>query len=61
VTHINSPAAKLIFEYQIFEAETKELVATGTTTQVFVDVNSFQLHLTNPSFFEVWKQKWNLD
>ena len=61
VTHINSPAAKLIFDYHIFEAKTKELVATGTTTQVFVDVNSFQLHLTNPSFFEVWKQKWSLD
>jgi len=60
VTHVNTPAAKLLFTYRIFESETKELVATGSTTQVFVDVKSFQLHLTIPSFLETWKQKWEL-
>ena len=60
VTYINSPAAKLQFEYKIFEANTKELVATGSSTQVFVDIKEFQLHLTNPSFFEAWKQKQEL-
>lgn len=60
VTYINTPAAKLQFTYKIFEAQTQELVATGSSTQVFVDVKSFQLHLTLPPFIEAWKEKWKL-
>ncbi len=37
-----------------------ELVATGSTMQVFVEVHTFQLQLTNPIFFEDWKTKWKL-
>ena len=59
-TFINEPAAKLRFEYRIIEADTRELVATGYSVQVFVDVKSFQLHLTLPDFFEAWKKKWQL-
>lgn len=58
--YINSPAAKMKFEYSVFHAKTKELVATGSTLQVFVDVKTFQLQLTIPEFFVAWKQKWNL-
>ncbi len=58
VTYVDTPAAKLYFEYRMIEAATKELVATGSTTQVFVDVKTFQLHLTVPDFLEAWKQKW---
>lgn len=52
------PAAKLKFHYKIFEADTKELVATGSSVQVFVDAKTFQLQLTIPEFFESWKKKW---
>lgn len=60
-TFENSPAAKLKFHYKIFEADTKQLVSVGSTIQVFVDVKNYQLHLTNPPFYEEWKKKWLLD
>ncbi len=53
-------AAKLIFRYEIFEANKNILVASGSTTQVFVDGKTFELHLTPPAFFEQWKNKWNV-
>jgi acyl-CoA thioester hydrolase len=56
----NSPAAKMKFHYKIFEADTQELIATGSSVQVFVDPTSFQLQLTMPAFFESWKKKWNV-
>ena len=57
---ISSPAAKLRFEYKIFEVGKKAIVATGSSIQVFVDIKTFELHMTNPVFFEHWKKKWNL-
>lgn len=57
-TFIDSPAAKLKFDYQIYQGKSKELVAAGSTVQVFVDAKTFQLQLTIPEFFEQWKGKW---
>jgi acyl-CoA thioester hydrolase len=57
-TYLDTPAAKLKFDYQIYESKTKELVAVGSTMQVFVDAKTFQLQLTMPEFFEKWKTKW---
>jgi acyl-CoA thioester hydrolase len=57
---INSAAAKLKFEYKIYESNSKDLVAAGSSMQVFVDVKTFTLQLTIPGFFEAWKKKWNL-
>jgi acyl-CoA thioester hydrolase len=57
-TYINSPAAKLIFRYKIFNAE-KQLVCIGETIQVFVDDNN-DLSLSLPPFFEAWKAKNDL-
>jgi acyl-CoA thioester hydrolase len=59
-TFINSAAAKLKFEYRIFESTSKDLVASGSSMQVFVDVKTFALQLTVPGFFEAWKKKWDL-
>lgn len=59
-TFINSAAAKMKFEYKIFESRSNALVATGSSLQVFVDVKTFALQLTIPAFFEAWKKKWNL-
>jgi len=59
-TYIDSVAAKLLFDYKIFEAEKKILVAKGSSVQVFVDAKSFALQLTFPPFFEAWKKKQNL-
>ena len=59
-TYIDTPAAKLKFTYKIFEADTKELVATGSSVQVFVESTTFQLQLTIPPFFEDWKKRNHL-
>jgi acyl-CoA thioester hydrolase len=53
-----SPAAKLKFEYSIFNAGTKSLVATGSSLQVFTDAGTMELQLTIPHFFEAWTKKW---
>jgi acyl-CoA thioester hydrolase len=59
-TFVNSPAAKLKFEYKVYESKTRTLVATGASLQVFVNAKSFALELTIPEFFEKWKKKWSL-
>lgn len=50
-------AAKLKFSYQLYNQETRELVATGSSVQVFLDKASSALQLTNPDFFENWKKQ----
>src|SRR5918997_1400770 len=53
-------AAKIIFEYTLFNAKTEELVANGSSLQVFLDKETSTLQLTNPPFFEEWKKKHGL-
>ena len=51
---IDSPAAKIIFEYKITTAG-KGLIAEGKSVQVFLDNANRQLQLTAPEFFTDWK------
>ena len=53
-------AAKLQFSYEITGGNSKQVIATGTTMQVFVDAKTFALHLTQPAFYEEWRKKWNV-
>jgi len=55
----NTEAAKIIFDYEIYDVEDNSLIATGYSVQVFLDKN-FQLVWTTPVFFEEWKRKWGL-
>jgi acyl-CoA thioester hydrolase len=55
-----SPAAKLKFSYKMYPSGSPDLVASGYSLQVFVDVKSFELQLTIPPFFEAWKNKWEV-
>ena len=48
-------AAKIVFHFQLFKAQTGELVAKGSTTQVFLDLATNTLQLSTPDFFEAWK------
>ncbi len=57
-TYVDTPAAKLLFEYTITDLNTRELVADGNTTQVFLDKQSLQLMLTRPAFIDEWKERW---
>jgi len=55
----NTEAAKIIFDYAIFDVEDGSLIATGSSVQVFLDKQQ-QLAWTNPAFYEEWKRKYNL-
>ncbi len=57
---INSPAAKIIFEYSISSAKHGYVACTGKTTQVFMNPASKELYITTPPFFEEWKKHWNI-
>ena len=59
-SYVNSQAAKLNFRYKIFDAQHKTQIATGSSSQVFVDAKTFELQLTIPHFFEAWRKKHNL-
>lgn len=50
-------AAKIIFDYEIRDAETDRLHCKARTVQVFMDMD-YNLVLTNPDFFAKWKDKW---
>jgi len=52
----NTEAAKIIFDYEIYDMEDGSLIATGHSIQVFLD-KQYQLVWTNPPFFEEWKLK----
>lgn len=56
---VDSDAAKITYAFRMFRASDHELVATGESVQVFLDMNR-ELVLTNPPFFEEWKKKWGL-
>ena len=54
---IESPAAKLCFEYIIHRKSDGALVARGSSVQVFVNADG-NMELNNPPFFEDWKKQW---
>lgn len=53
-------AAKMKFTYRLFNAATQELVATGSSVQVFLDKEGSVLQLSNPPFFQEWKKEQGL-
>jgi acyl-CoA thioester hydrolase len=56
--YVPSEAAKIQFSYRLFNKNTKELVATGSSVQVFLDREHSVLQLLNPPFFDEWKKKY---
>lgn len=57
--YIQSEAAKIIFEYTIYRAIDHKIVATGSTIQVFLNLNK-ELELVNPQFYMEWKKRWGI-
>ena len=53
-------SAKINFTYRLLNAKTGELIVKGSTVQVFVRKDNFELQLTNPDFFLDWKQQQGL-
>ena len=57
--YIACEAAKIKFEYVLYRATDNSIVATGSTTQVFLN-NNRELELITPAFYQEWKKKWNI-
>ncbi|HEX4849566.1 MAG TPA: acyl-CoA thioesterase [Puia sp.] len=53
-------AAKLKFSYRLFKKDSGQLIANGSSMQVFLDKENSNLQLTNPPFFEEWKRSHGL-
>ncbi|MCU0456442.1 MAG: acyl-CoA thioesterase [Bacteroidales bacterium] len=52
----DTESAKISYEYTIYNEKTGEVVATGSSTQVFLNLNH-ELLLAFPLFFAEWKKK----
>lgn len=57
-TIVDTPAAKMIFRYKIYDSN-NNLACTGETIQVFVN-NEGVMSLNYPSFYEEWRRKVGL-
>lgn len=54
---VDSPAAKLILQYTIFN-EAGEVVLTAETVQVFLAKETSEMELFSPTFFLAWKDRF---
>lgn len=57
-TYHDSPAAKLLFKYVMYDVATNEQVASGSTVQVFMHKENLELMLYPPQYMIDWKEKW---
>lgn len=59
IKFICSKAAKIKFEYVLQNIDTNNIVAKGSTTQVFLNDSTRDLVLYKPPFFKEWESKQN--
>ncbi len=57
--YIDHDAAKIHFEYTIYNKKNNKVAATGESIQVFLNLNR-ELVLISPDFFIDWKRKMGL-
>jgi acyl-CoA thioester hydrolase len=55
----DTPAAKIVFEYEIRNIENNSIIATGRSVQVFLDQQN-RLAIINPAFYTEWKRRHGL-
>ena len=58
--YIATDAAKIVFDFIVYRTDGKTVVATGSTTQVFINAQN-ELELVNPAFYIAWKKKWGVE
>lgn len=58
--YVDDLAAKIKFEYILTNPATGEIVAKGSSVQVFLDKETSSLQLIAPRFFSEWKKKHGL-
>lgn len=59
ITYKYTEAAKIVFEYEIKDKKTGMQMATGMSTQVFMD-RKYELVWESPEFYKNWQKKWKL-
>ena len=52
-------AAKVVFDYEIRDTVDDTLIATGTSIQVFMDLN-YELVWESPQFYKEWQERWEV-
>ncbi|HEY9256432.1 MAG TPA: acyl-CoA thioesterase, partial [Chitinophaga sp.] len=58
--YVDDMAAKIKFEYILTNPATGEVVAKGSSVQVFLDKETSSLQLVTPAFFNEWKKTHGL-
>lgn len=58
--YVDDMAAKIKFEYMLTNPATGEIVAKGSSVQVFLDKETSSLQLITPAFFSEWKKTHGL-
>jgi len=59
ITYVPTEAAKIIFDYEIFNPEDGTVYLSARTVQVFMDSN-YQLMWNCPDFYNDWKKAMGL-
>ena len=59
ITYRPTESAKIVFDYKIYDSNDGSLLASGRSTQVFMD-KDYKLVLYNLPFYEEWKKRWLL-
>lgn len=59
ITYRPSPAAKILFDYEVYDPESGDVFLTATSVQVFLDRN-YNLLWDSPDFYTKWKQEMGL-
>lgn len=60
IEQIYQKAAKLVFQYEVYNLSTNVLATRGKTTQVFISASERKLQLIKPEFYSAWEnsQPW---
>jgi len=58
--YIPTDAAKIVFSYTITRKKDDEVMASGSSTQVFLTPDG-ELLLNSPEFYTGWKRKWGIE
>lgn len=60
ITYVPTSAAKVIFDYMIYDPKDGTVFATARSVQVFMSPDG-QLLWFSPDFYEAWKAKYNFN
>jgi len=59
ITYCPTPAAKVVFDYEIYNPEDGSVYATAHSVQVFMN-KEYQLVWYAPDFYLKWKEQWQV-